>query len=116
MAFQIIDDILDFNSNELIIGKPVGNDLKEGIYTLPLIYALQRDNKDLSDILISESYSDNDIKRIIGLVNNLGGIEMSRELAKKYTEKAFKQLSILPESDSKKILMEITEKLLIRDY
>lgn len=116
MAFQIIDDILDFNSTELIIGKPVGNDLKEGIFTLPLIYALQKDNKELSDILITESYSDNDIKRIIGIVNNSGGIEMSRGLAKKYTEKAFKQLSILPESDSKKILMEVTEKLLIRDY
>lgn len=116
MAFQIIDDILDFNSEELIIGKPVGNDLKEGIFTLPLIYTLQRDNSELTEILIKESYSDDDIKRIIELVNNSGGIEMSRDLAKKYTEKAFKHLSILPETNSKKILMEVTEKLLIRDF
>lgn len=116
MAFQIIDDILDFNSNELIIGKPVGNDLKEGIYTLPLIYTLQKDNKALLELLVKESYSDDDIDKIIEYVNNSGGIDMSRDLAKKYTEKAFKQLSSLPESNSKKVLMEVTEKLLVRKY
>lgn len=116
MAFQIIDDILDFSSDELVLGKPVGNDLKEGIFTLPLIYALQSDNSELTEILIKESYSNSDIGKIIEIVNNSGGIQMSRELAKKYTEKAFKNLSLLPESNSKKILMEVTEKLLIRDF
>lgn len=116
MAFQIIDDILDFSSNELIIGKPVGNDIKEGIFTLPLIYALQKDNNDLSEILKKENYSDEDIKKIIKIVDNSGGIEMSRELARKYTEKAFKHLSVLPESDSKEILLDVTKKLLVRNY
>lgn len=116
MAFQIIDDILDFSSEELIIGKPVGNDLKEGIYTLPLIYALRKDNNDLSEILKKESYSDADIKNIIEMVDASGAIEMSRDLARKYTEKAFKNLSILPDSKSKDILVDVTKKLLVRDY
>lgn len=116
MAFQIIDDILDFSSDELTIGKPVGNDIKEGIFTLPLIYALQKDDKNISEILIKESYSETDIKKLIELVECSGGIEMSRELAKKYTEKAFKHLSMLPESNSKEILMDVTKKLLVRNY
>lgn len=116
MAFQIIDDILDFSSDELVIGKPVGNDLKEGIFTLPLIYALQRDSGELEGILKMESYSSNDIKRIVEIVNNSGGIDMARELAKKYTEKTFKHISVLPESNNKRILLEVTEKLLIRDF
>lgn len=116
MAFQIIDDILDFSSDELVIGKPVGNDLKEGIFTLPLIYALQRDSGELEGILKMESYSSSDIKRIVEIVNNSGGIDMARELAKKYTEKTFKHISVLPESNNKKILLEVTQKLLIRDF
>lgn len=116
MAFQIIDDILDFSSEELIIGKPVGNDLKEGIFTLPLIYALKKGNNDLAETLKKELYTNDDIKGIIKMVDSSGGIEMSRELARKYTDKAFKHLSLLPESNSKDILMDITKKLLVRDY
>lgn len=116
MAFQIIDDILDFNSNELIIGKPVGNDIKEGIFTLPIIYSLKNDNGELEKILAKQSYSNDDIKRIIEIVNSCGGIELARELAKKYTDKAFKHLMLLPDCDSRKILMKVTEELLVREY
>ncbi len=116
MAFQIIDDILDFNSEEFVLGKPVGNDIREGIFTLPLIYTLQGNSSELDEVLAKESYSDNDIKKIIEIVNNRGGIQKARELAKKYTDKAFKHLSLLPESSSRKVLMEITEKLLVRDF
>ena len=42
IAFQIIDDVLDYTGSELIIGKPAGNDLRQGLVTLPLIYALQQ--------------------------------------------------------------------------
>ena len=42
MAFQLVDDILDFTSTEKILGKPAGNDLREGKVTLPMIYALER--------------------------------------------------------------------------
>jgi heptaprenyl diphosphate synthase len=116
MAFQIIDDILDYSSEEKVVGKPVGNDLKEGIFTLPLIYALRSGNGDLTRILSKEFYDDKDIRTIINIVREAGGIEKARVLAKKYTDKAFKQLSALPDCDSKRIIMEVSEKLLIREY
>ncbi len=42
LSFQLIDDVLDFTSSEEVLGKPIGNDLREGKVTLPLIYLLQR--------------------------------------------------------------------------
>ena len=61
MAFQLIDDLLDFTSTEHILGKPVGHDLKEGKITLPLIYLLERadGNQDVQKIrtaLIQKKY------------------------------------------------------------
>jgi heptaprenyl diphosphate synthase len=97
MAFQIIDDILDFSGEEKVVGKPVGNDIKEGIFTLPLIYALQADNGDLEQILQKNSYSDSDISNIVKMVRSFNGIEKARILAQRYTTKAFDQLSRLPE-------------------
>lgn len=116
MAFQIIDDILDYNSTEHVVGKPVGNDIKEGIFTLPLIYALQQNDNVLGNLLSKELYSSEDIEKIIDIVNRSGGIERARELALKYTEKAFKHLSYLPESEAKNILIEVASELLVRKY
>jgi heptaprenyl diphosphate synthase len=116
MAFQIIDDILDYNSSNDVVGKPTGNDLKEGIFTLPLIYALKVDKTQLLPLLSKESYSDEDIDNMIRLVNELGGIEKSRAAAKKYTSRAFERINRLPEGENKQILIDITQKLLWREY
>ncbi|TDT60994.1 polyprenyl synthetase family protein [Fonticella tunisiensis] len=115
MAFQIIDDLLDYTGDEKVVGKPVGNDLKQGIYTLPLIYALESDKGDIRRML-SKPLCYEDIKNIVKLAKELGGIERARALAKKYTDKAFKDITSLPDGEAKVILMEIAEKLLVRDY
>jgi heptaprenyl diphosphate synthase len=116
MAFQIIDDILDYAGNETTVGKPLGNDLKEGIYTIPLIYALGGGNSELSQLLSKENYSSEDIHSIISLTERLGGIEKAKTLAKKYTRKAFKEIAVLPEHPNKKILSDVIEKLIVRNY
>lgn len=116
MAFQIIDDILDYTGNEIIIGKSIGNDIKQGIYTLPLIYALERKNLDLSCILDKESFDENDLRGIAGIVKELRGIEKSRALAERYTNRAFNLINTLPNSENKDILLKTTEKLLVRFY
>lgn len=116
MAFQIIDDILDYTSTSDTIGKPAGNDLREGIFTLPLIYALDEDNTTLLPLLSKENYSDEDIQRIISTTDALGGIVKARMLAKRYTDRAFKRISKLPDCSSKDILIDITQKLLWREY
>jgi heptaprenyl diphosphate synthase len=116
MAFQIIDDILDYTAKSEIVGKPTGNDLREGIYTLPLIYALKADKDILAPILNKSKYSDEDIKDIIRITSQLGGLEKAKSLASKFTSRAFKRIESLPENENKAVLRAIAENLLIRQY
>nr|WP_302598452.1 polyprenyl synthetase family protein [uncultured Cellulosilyticum sp.] len=116
MAFQIIDDLLDYTSSEEILGKDSGHDLKEGNYTLPLIYALEKKPADLIALLDKEVYEAEDIKKIIELTKFYGGIDKAKELAQKYTQKAFKLIDRLPDNEYKVMLKEITRSLLDRRY
>jgi heptaprenyl diphosphate synthase len=116
MAFQIIDDILDYTSEDNQLGKPTCNDLKEGIYTLPLILALKEDRTKLLPILLKDTYSDEDINLLIDLSQELGGVSKAKSLAKRYTDRAFKKISKLPECESKKFLTSFCEDLLFRKY
>jgi heptaprenyl diphosphate synthase len=116
MAFQIIDDILDYTGDPKKVGKPLGTDIKQGIFTLPLIYADETSHDELFEILSKKSYDSIDIKKIINIANDNGGIEKSRQLAHKYSNKAFERINMLPENENKNIICEITKKLLVRDY
>ncbi len=116
MAFQIIDDILDYTGNEVVVGKTIGNDIKQGIYTLPIIYALEKKNPDLSSILNKDYFEENDLKAISDIVKELKGIEKSRALAEKYTNRAFNLINTLPDGESRNILLKTTKKLLVRFY
>lgn len=116
MAFQIIDDILDYTGTNEGIGKNSANDLKQGIYTLPLIMALNDKPNGLLEILSKENYSEEDVHKVITLVNDHGGVQKSIDIAKKYTNKAYKQIESLPENEYKKILFDITKTLLDRKY
>ena len=116
MAFQIIDDILDYTGDEILVGKSLGNDIKQGIYTLPLIYALQKETHRLSPILANNSFDKNDLKDIVSIVKDFGGIEKSRTLAERYTKRAFNIINTLPNGENKDILLMVTENLLLRFY
>jgi len=116
MAFQIIDDILDYTANENTMGKSIKNDLKQGFFTLPLIYAILEGNNNLEDIIKKDNIDNEDVIEIINIVKNSDAIERSKRLAIKYTNRAFKNIESLPQNESKKIIYEITEKLLKRKY
>lgn len=116
MAFQIIDDILDYTSTDKQLGKEAGHDLRDGIYTLPLIYALEKKPADLMKLLDQEELSQEDIQKIIELTHEYGGIDKARALAKKYTNKAYSFMKRLPDNEYKMMLQEITGELLDRVY
>lgn len=116
MAFQIIDDILDFNGEENIVGKTNNNDLRQGVFTLPVIFALEEDNEYFLKLISSKIYSDNDVKTIIDRINTCGAMIKSKQLAKAYTDKAFSGIEKLPNIKSKELLLSITEGLLYRKY
>ena len=116
MAFQIIDDILDYTGTDEGIGKNSANDLKQGIYTLPLILALEKKSDNLRKIINKDEYSNVDIENIIKEVNEIGGVCKAREIAKKYTNKAFKQINKLPNNKYREIIWNVTDKMLNRKY
>lgn len=116
MAFQVIDDILDYTGSDEGIGKNSANDLKQGIYTLPLIMALKNKPSDLLKVLSRENYSEDDVSEVIALVNKYDGVEKASDIARKYTNKAYRQIESLPENQYKEVLLKVTKSLLDRSY
>lgn len=117
IAFQMIDDILDYTQTAEAIGKPVLEDVRQGVYSLPLIFALQTDREALLPLLQKkESLTDLETQEIYQLVHQLGGVEKAQQLATDYTNKALKEIQKLPETaiHAKEQLFEITEAILTR--
>jgi heptaprenyl diphosphate synthase len=116
MAFQIIDDCLDYSDNQTI-KKSTMNDLKQGYLTLPVIYALNNDkSNELKTLLETTNFNENDLNRVHHLVKSNNGLDDARLLARKYTNKAFNYISKLPDSENKNILEEIIKGMLHRKY
>jgi len=114
MAFQIIDDILDYTGNSESIGKSAVVDIKQGIFTLPLICAAKKNKNVFQSYFEKQSFSEEDVRNIIKLVSENNGLDGAKEIADKYTNKAFKIIDKLPENPYRIILKEVIEELLIR--
>ncbi|MDK2799223.1 MAG: hypothetical protein PWP27_1614 [Clostridiales bacterium] len=116
MAFQITDDILDFTGEKALAGKPVSSDFIQGIYTLPIIYALR--SKDYGErmkaYLSKTQYTHDDIAQILKFAFDSGGVAYARTLAEKYLAKAQRNLNALPEGPSREIMQDILDKLIGR--
>jgi len=117
IAFQIRDDLFDFEQNGLI-GKPTGNDIKEKKLTLPLIHALHKtDNKQRRYILkLIRRHHKNETKvqEIIAFVKANGGLEYAMEEMEKYAQKAIDSLASYDESATKAALIKMVDYTLKR--
>ena len=116
MAFQIIDDILDYESDDKTLRKPVGNDIKEGLCTLPLIFAMKRAEAALRPFLGKEGMDDENVARILKIVSDTGALEHARSVARHFTARALKEIDMLPSCAARDDLLSITQKLLTRTY
>ncbi|HEB12467.1 MAG TPA: polyprenyl synthetase family protein [Actinobacteria bacterium] len=105
MAFQIYDDILDFTGDARALGKPTGSDIREGTITLPMIFALQRDGKELIRA-IRDPDQDN-IKEAVDAVIECGAIEEATKVAKGYVDTAGREVNKLPECPARKDLVSL---------
>ncbi len=116
MAFQIIDDILDFESTEGVMGKPVGKDLREGLCTLPLIFALRSDPENMRSLLYRAREDSCIVQTVIDRTFECGGVDKARETALLYTQRARREIGRLPDLPQKAELGILTERLLKRSY
>jgi len=109
MAFQIADDFLDLVGQEEKLGKTPGGDLRQGIMTLPIIYALHNSprREDLRKMLESKQLAREDFPEALEIVLKSGALEYSQEKASFYLERASKVLGRLPEVESRASLESI---------
>ena len=110
MAFQLIDDVLDFEASEEVLGKPVGNDLKEGKVTLPLILALQTcspaERRQVETVVLEGGYDSVPFAGVLEILRRHGAIERVRRRAERFCECALEGLETLPESRYKRALAD----------
>ena len=106
IAFQLIDDALDYKSNSEDMGKNLGDDLAEGKPTLPLIYAIQKGNEEEAKIIIDAIKNGNRdaFNDIYAIVQKTQAITYTEQLAEEEAEKAINALSVLADSEYKEAL------------
>lgn len=118
IAFQIKDDMLDYTSRSVLIGKPVGNDIKEKKITLPLLFALSKMNENEADKIknriLKGKMNKSEIVELIDKVVLLGGIDYAEKTARIYVDKAISYLEIFPDSPAKTSLKQFSEFVLSR--
>jgi octaprenyl-diphosphate synthase len=110
MAFQIVDDLLDYTEETSVTGKPFGSDLREHKVTLPLIAALPRmreaERRSVSRLLLSPEPTDSQIAEVILAVGEAGGLDYARERALRLAQQADAELDVLPPSAARDALRD----------
>ena len=119
LAFQLVDDLLDFTSSEEKLGKPIGSDLREGKVTLPLIYLLQRCRPDeaqkVARVLEERGFHSVQFAEILELIERYGTLQAAREKASQFAEEARSALETFPDSPFKDALRSLPEFIVERE-
>lgn len=115
LAFQVVDDILDFTGSDQQLGKPAASDLATGYLTAPVLYALE-ERPALAGLIDREFSQDGDLDQALELVRGCEAIQRSRALAESFARDAAEALAWLPVSDSSRALRALPDFVLSRLY
>lgn len=111
MAFQIVDDILDFTSEQNELGKPVANDLRQGLVTLPALHYLEMypEDPDMKVVVENRIVSEESIVKVVEAIRASGAIHSSLEEAKEFVDRGLEALSSLPDSEERQALESLAK-------
>ncbi|MCJ1420445.1 hypothetical protein MMC32_006802 [Xylographa parallela] len=113
LAFQLVDDMLDYTISGQELGKPAGADLELGLATAPLLFAW-KDNNEFGALVGRKFAAEGDVQRARELVSRSSGLEQTRALAQEYADKASNALNSFPASEAKDGLIEMCTKTMKR--
>ncbi|MGH9357214.1 MAG: polyprenyl synthetase family protein [Terriglobia bacterium] len=120
LAFQVIDDLLDFTSSQEALGKPIGNDLREGKITLPLIYLLPKcrahEAEKIARVLEEGGFHSVRFEEILDLIDRYEILQAARDKAQHFAELAARELEGFAESPYKDALRSLAEFIVERQY
>jgi octaprenyl-diphosphate synthase len=115
-AFQVIDDVLDYDGDAAVMGKNLGDDLREGKATLPLIVAMQRGSGAERDLIRTaiETGGTGHMTEIVGIVQRTGALQATRDAAAAEAQRAVDALAELPQNSYREALLALASQLLER--
>ena len=112
-AFQLIDDVLDYDGDSESLGKNIGDDLAEGKPTLPLIYAIEHGSDEqaklIKKVLTDEELKSETLSQVITIVQDCGALDYARKLAESESAQALECLQALPPSEYLDALIAMVE-------
>jgi heptaprenyl diphosphate synthase len=117
IAFQVSDDVIDIDSPEERSGKVPGTDLREGVHTLPMLYAMAEDGlaaERLRELLAGPVTDDALVAEALGLLRASGGLAAARETLRQYSEQARGQLAVLPDRPAREALATLARYVVER--
>ena len=117
MAFQIVDDILDFTGDPTKVGKPVATDLQQGLATLPVINYMNAnpDDREMQAVLNGSKYNNNLMLSLVEKVRASGAIEESIGEAGQFVERAIDALADMPSCQERQALIEVASYIVSRE-
>jgi octaprenyl-diphosphate synthase len=120
MAFQIVDDLLDFTSDTRVLGKPVASDLKEGKLTLPLIYLMQAaepaEREMVQTVLDEGEFLTVKREEIVDLLRRRKTLDRTREVALGYARRAREALALFDPCPAREALLRLPDFVVSRQY
>ncbi|MCB2179589.1 polyprenyl synthetase family protein [bacterium] len=109
MAFQIVDDILDFTSDQNDLGKPVASDLRQGLVTLPALHYLEKnpDDPDMAKVVNERIVSEEMLLRVVNAIRQSGAIDSSMDEAREFVQRGIDALAGMPDTPERQALESV---------
>lgn len=118
MAFQVTDDLLDVSAEAEVVGKPVGNDLASGVFTLPILYLLHHPHyrREVRSILAAGRPGPTQIAALLGLVRENGALDYTRRVAEHFASQAKTDLAEVRPGPMSSLLHNFADAVLTRSF